>query len=87
VPVKQVPPPPYQIFQLLSFKRYGKLPPERFLFVPTGGIYILKNDLLVSKLKNLVLSLMALQAEMRGKERDEMTSAVASVRKAIELLK
>jgi hypothetical protein len=47
----------------------------------------LKNDLLVSKLKNLVLSLMALQAEMRGKERDEMTSAVASVRKAIELLK
>jgi hypothetical protein len=49
--------------------------------------YILKNDLLVSKLKNLVLSLMALQAEMRGKERDEMTSAVASVRKAIELLK
>jgi hypothetical protein len=30
---------------------------------------------------------MALQAEMRGKEREEMTSAVASVRKAIELLK
>ena len=72
---------------MLSFNRDGKLPPERFLFVPTGGIYILKNDLLVSKLKNLVLSLMALQAEMRGKERDEMTSAVASVRKAIELLK
>jgi len=30
---------------------------------------------------------MALQAEMRGKEREEMTNAVASVRKAIELLK
>jgi hypothetical protein len=47
----------------------------------------LQNDLLVSKLKNLVLSLMALQAEMRGQERNELASAIASVRKAIELLK
>ena len=47
----------------------------------------MKNDLLISKLKNMVLSLMALQAEMRGKEREEMASAIASVRKAMELLK
>jgi hypothetical protein len=47
----------------------------------------LQNDLLVSKLKSVVLSLMALQAEMRGQEREEMTSAIASVRKALELLK
>jgi hypothetical protein len=52
------------------------------------GVYIkLKNDLLLSKLKNLVLSLMALQAEMRGKEREEMGDAIASIRKAMELLK
>jgi hypothetical protein len=72
---------------LLSFKRYGKLHPERFLFVPTGVYIKLKNDLLISKLKSLVLSLMALQAEMRGQEREEMGSAIASVRKALELLK
>jgi hypothetical protein len=83
----QVPPTPYQIFQLLSFKRYGKLPPERFLFVPTGVYIKLKNDLLLSKLKNLVLSLMALQAEMRGKEKETMGDAIASVRKTMELLK
>jgi hypothetical protein len=47
----------------------------------------LKNDLLIGKLKSLVLSLMALQAEMRGQEREEMASAIASVRKAMELLK
>ena len=47
----------------------------------------MQNNLLVSKLKNLVLSLMAVQAEMRGQEREEVASAVASVRKAIELLK
>ena len=79
--------PPYQIFQLLSFKRYGKLPPERFLFVPTGVYIKLKNDLLISKLKNLILSLMALQAEMRGKEKETMGDAIASVRKTMELLK
>jgi hypothetical protein len=47
----------------------------------------MKNELLISKLKNVVLSLMALQAEMRGQEREEMGSAIASVRKAMELLK
>jgi hypothetical protein len=72
---------------LLSFKRYGKLPPERFLFVPTGVYIKLKNDLLISKLKNLILSLMALQAEMRGKEKETMGDAIASVRKTMELLK
>ena len=47
----------------------------------------MKNELMVSKLKSLVLSMMALQAELRGQERAEMTSAIASVRKAVELLK
>jgi hypothetical protein len=47
----------------------------------------LNNELLVSKLKSLVLSMMALQAEMRGLERTEMASAIASVRKVLELLK
>jgi hypothetical protein len=72
---------------LLSFKRYGKLPPERFLFVLTGVYIKLKNELLLSKLKNLILSLMALQAEMRGKERESMSDAIASIRKTMELLK
>jgi hypothetical protein len=72
---------------LRSFKRYGRIPPERFLFVPIGVYIKLKNDLLISKLKSLVLSLMALQAEMRGQEREELGSAIASVRKALELLK
>lgn len=39
------------------------------------------------KLKNLVLSMMAIQAELRGQERSEMASAIASVRKTLELLK
>jgi hypothetical protein len=39
------------------------------------------------KLKALVLSLMAIQAELRGQERAEMASAIANVRKALELLK
>ena len=69
------------------FKRCGKLPPNvSYLFL--RGVYIkLKNDLLLSKLKNLILSLMALQAEMRGKEKELMGDAIASVRKAMELLK
>jgi hypothetical protein len=46
-----------------------------------------KNTVLIDKLKSLVLSMMALQAELRGQERAEMTSAIASVRKALELLK
>jgi hypothetical protein len=47
----------------------------------------MKNAALIEKLKSLVLSMMALQAELRGQERAEMTSAIASVRKAVELLK
>ena len=47
----------------------------------------MKNTVLIDKLKSLVLSMMALQAELRGQERAEMTSAIASVRKALELLK
>jgi hypothetical protein len=47
----------------------------------------MKNAALIEKLKSLVLSMMALQAELRGQERAEMTSAIASVRKSLELLK
>ena len=47
----------------------------------------MKNDALIDKLKSLVLAMMTLQAELRGQERAEMTSAIASVRKAVELLK
>ena len=47
----------------------------------------MKNKELSDKLKSLVLSMMTLQAELRGQERAEMTSAIASVRKAVELLK
>lgn len=39
------------------------------------------------KLKALVLSLMAVQAELRGQERAELAGAIAHVRKALELLK
>jgi hypothetical protein len=46
-----------------------------------------KNEALVEKLKSLVLSMMAVQAELRGLERAEMTSAIAYVRKTLELLK
>ena len=47
----------------------------------------MNNKALSDKLKSLVLSMMAVQAELRGQERAEMTSAIASVRKALELLK
>ena len=47
----------------------------------------MKNNALADKLKALVLSLMAVQAELRGQERAEMTSAIAHVRKTLELLK
>jgi len=60
---------------------------ERFVFVPRGGIYILKNELVISKLKNLILSLMALQAELRGKEKELLTDAILNIRKCVELLK
>ena len=71
--------------ELTLFTRYSKLPPERFLFVPRG--YILKNDLAVSKLKNLILSLMALQAELRGGEKEELGKAIDSLKTAVEKLK
>jgi hypothetical protein len=47
----------------------------------------LKNELLMSKLKNIILSLMALQAEMRGKEKELVGEAVLTLRKCVELLK
>lgn len=60
---------------------------ERFVFVPRGGIYILKNELVVNKLKNLILSLMSLEAELRGKEKELLTDAILNIRKCVELLK
>lgn len=47
----------------------------------------MKNELVVSKLKNLILSLMAIQAELRGKEREIMSDAILNVKKCVELLK
>ena len=47
----------------------------------------MKNQALIERLKSLVLSMMAVQAELRGLERAEMTSAIAYVRKTLELLK
>lgn len=47
----------------------------------------MKNELVVSKLKNLILSLMALQAELRGKEKELLADAILNIRKCVELLK
>ena len=47
----------------------------------------MKNEPVVAKLKSLLLSLMAVQAELRGLERTEMAGAIAHVRKTLELLK
>lgn len=47
----------------------------------------MKNELVVSKLKNLILSLMALEAELRGKEKELLTDAILNIRKCVELLK
>ena len=47
----------------------------------------MKNELLLSKLKNIILSLMALQAEMHGKEKELVGEAVLTLRKSVELLK
>jgi len=47
----------------------------------------LKNELVVSKLKNLILSLMALEAELRSKEKELLTDAILNIRKCVELLK
>jgi hypothetical protein len=41
--------------RLTLFKRYSKLPPERFLFVLTG-VYILKN---------IIMSMMAIHSEIK----------------------
>jgi hypothetical protein len=40
-----------------------------------------------SKLKNLILSLMALHAEMRGVEREELGKAIESLKKVAEKIK
>lgn len=47
----------------------------------------MKNELVVSKLKNLILSLMALQAELRGKEKELIGDAILTLKKCVELLK
>jgi len=47
----------------------------------------LKNELVISKLKNLILSLMALEAELHGKEKELLTDAILNIRKCVELLK
>jgi len=47
----------------------------------------LKNELVLSRLKNLILSLMAVEAELRGKEKEDLGAAIASIRKAMEKLK
>lgn len=47
----------------------------------------MKNDLLLLNLKNLVLSLMSLQAEMRGEEKKQVGDAIDSIKKAMEKLK
>jgi hypothetical protein len=47
----------------------------------------MKNDLAVSKLKNLILSLMALQAELRGVEREDLGRAIDRLKSAVEKLK
>jgi hypothetical protein len=79
--------PPYINFQLTLFKHYSKLPPERFLFVPMG-VYIEKSvGEGLSKLKNLILSLMAVEAELRGGEKEDLSAAIASLKKAVEKLK
>ena len=47
----------------------------------------MNNKAISEKLKALVLSLMTIQAELRGQERAEIASAIANVRKTLELLK
>jgi len=97
-------PTPYQFFYLRAFKRYGKLPPERFHFVRMGGIYVFPRNCLgipprtdgrinfrigmvKSKIKNLILSLMAIQAEMRGKEHEDLGQIIILLRRFADDLK
>ena len=37
-----------------------------------------------SKLKNIVLSLMAIQAEMRGKQREDLVQVIALLKRIID---
>ena len=46
-----------------------------------------RTGMVKSKLKNLILSLMALHAEMRGVERDEMGKVIEDLKKLTEKLK
>ena len=47
----------------------------------------MKNELVLSRLKNLILSLMAVEAELRGKEKEDLSAAIACIKKAVEKLK
>lgn len=47
----------------------------------------MKNQLVLSKLKNLILSLMAVEAELRGGEKEDLSAAIASLKKAVEKIK
>jgi hypothetical protein len=42
---------------------------------------------MVSKLKSLMFSLMALQAELRGEEHKHLANAIQNIRNAMEKLK
>ena len=46
-----------------------------------------RTGMVKSKLKNLILSLMALHAEMRGVERDEMGKIIEDLKKLAEKIK
>ena len=46
-----------------------------------------RTGMVKSKLKNLILSLMALHAEMRGVERDEMGKVIEDLKKLAEKIK
>lgn len=61
--------------------------PRTFPIRSHGGIYILKNEVMVSKLKSLMISLMALQAELRGEEHKHLSDAIQNIRNAMEKLK
>lgn len=47
----------------------------------------IRTGMVKSKLKNLILSLMALHAEMRGTEREEVWQAIETLKKVAEKLK
>ena len=47
----------------------------------------IRTGMVKSKLKNLILSLMALHAEMRGAERDEMGRIIENLKKLAEKIK